>query len=105
LTVAEAIEAWSQDATIGFVEVVGRGWLNTQKTAEWYARHDKRRLSDPAEWEASALRFIKAVGATNRWCSSLEELHEFEEAVKEVKLELHWENKIKAQWWRQKKSA
>ena len=105
MTVAEKIEEWAKDANLGFVFVEGRGWLNTQATAEWYARQDKRRQNSPKEWEESAIRFTQAVAAAKRWCSSLEELQEFEEAVKEVKLELPWENKVKPEWWRRKKSA
>ena len=106
MTVAETIEAWSKDDSLGCVEVEGKGWVNTQQMAQKYMR-DPRKQNSPKEWEDSAVRFTQAVAAAKRWCSSLEELYEFEEAVKEVTLPLPWENKIKPRndWWRRKKSA
>jgi hypothetical protein len=67
-TTSETIDAWAAKDDLGFVEIDGRGWVDVQATALKYAKDSRRDTYERQEWEASAGRFIKAVGESKRWC-------------------------------------
>jgi hypothetical protein len=96
LPISETIDEWAAKDDSGFVEVPGRGWVSVQETAATYAK-DKRRNTDlHFEWEASAARFIQAVGPHTRWCLHPDELEVFESARVVTMTEpwpLEWEGK------------
>jgi hypothetical protein len=68
LSAGETIDEWSTKEGIGFVEIDGRGWVDVQATALKYAKDSRRDTYERPEWEASAGRFIQAVGESKRWC-------------------------------------
>jgi hypothetical protein len=81
MTIAETMERWASEP-YGYVFIEGRGWLNVQSMALSYWASEQR--TDPKQfdqWEASALRFIEAVGEADRWTLDLETTAMFDEAI------------------------
>jgi hypothetical protein len=67
-TIIETIDELAADNEGGFYLIEGRGWVDVQSTALKYAKDSRRDTYERQEWEASAGRFIKAVGESKRWC-------------------------------------
>jgi hypothetical protein len=67
-TIIETIDELAADNEGGFYLIEGRGWVDVQSTALKYAKDSRRDTYERQEWEASAGRFIQAVGESKRWC-------------------------------------
>jgi hypothetical protein len=92
LPISETIDEWAAKDDCGFLEIIGRGWVDVQQTAKRYADDPRRNTDERFEWEASAARFIQAVGSSKRWCLHPDELEVFESArVVKTPWTLPWE--------------